>query len=531
MPASVIYVIGVLAFHLLLNVVYIPANAFSGHFDNLSGSCFGAIIDLLLLLGVVTRNRLTWQWGRLITPLGGFAYVLVVVVLLFLLPKAEPWPAAACVVLAVLAFSLFFAFGSYSALQYFDLVCPECGACTHKADGFLFTAVRCLHCGHVWSKSAGFGSAEVPSESAPAVISGAEIAAVIPVQQEPITLLPAESETVPPQPLPEQPARTTIHFNCPGCGRAYQVPAAVAGRATKCRSCNTDMTVPMPAEVPAVTSAPTFTLVDEATPGVPQAALAGAFTPVAHGGQAAVPSVGPDLQIGAAEAARASPEAATPAHIQGAIRPGPRPTRPILTIVLGVVAAVVLGLCLVCGGGWYLGRTLTGNAGAGSADKFSDEGALKVEDFSIKSPGNGYRWQTGAALPSTGFGASSYQCKKGASPNLLSLLVYQKRGDSDGMRSTMLKAVWNAGVESFLASGCRVQSATKPSFATPIPDRVPFGFSGRRPDGSAFYLKGLMVFKKNTYAFQAVAGTTREADSLLAVAASLQEADEGTAAK
>jgi hypothetical protein len=524
MPGSVIYVISVLAFHLLVNFVLIPVNLFSGRFEGLSGYCFGAIIDALLLLGVVARNRLTWQWGRLITPLGGFGYVLVAVVLLFFLPKAEPGPAAVCVVLAVLAFSVFFAFGSYSALQYFDLICPQCGACTHKANGFLFSAVQCLHCGHVWSKSTGFGSAEAQTESAAAAIPGAELAEVIPVQPEPVALLPAESPTVPP-PQPAQPAKTTIDFNCPGCGRAYQVPAAVAGRSTKCRSCNADMTVPMPAEVPAAT-APSFTLVEEAAPRGPQAAPAAASTPIGDAGQAAAPDVGLAPQVMPADAGL------HPQPFPGAIRPAPRAPKPILTIVLGIVATVVLGLCLVCGGGWYLGRTLTGNAGADAGtNNFSDEGALKVTEFSIKSPGNGYRWQTVSALPSTGLGGSSYQCRKSASPNVLSLLVYHKPGDSDGMRSTMLKAVWNAGVESFLANGCRVQSATKPSFDSPIPDRVPFGFSGRRPDGSTFHLKGLMVFKKNTYAFQAIAGTAREADSLLAVARSLQEAEEGAAAR
>src|SRR5262249_42067329 len=105
-------------------------------------------------------------------------------------------------------------------------------------------------------------------------------------------------------------------------------------------------------------------------------------------------------------------------------------------------------------------------------------------------------------------------------------IVFQKRGDSDGMRSTMLKAVWNASVDGFLDKGYRVQNANKPSFTTPIPDRVPFSFSSQRPDGSPFHFKGLVVFKRKTYAFQAVTGTAGEADALLAVASSLREVGE-----
>jgi hypothetical protein len=36
-----------------------------------------------------------------------------------------------------------------------------------------------------------------------------------------------------------------IAFNCPKCGKGYQVPDAVAGRSTKCRQCGTTMTIPL----------------------------------------------------------------------------------------------------------------------------------------------------------------------------------------------------------------------------------------------------------------------------------------------
>jgi ubiquitin-protein ligase len=46
-----------------------------------------------------------------------------------------------------------------------------------------------------------------------------------------------------------------IQFNCPGCGRAFSVPPAYAGRSATCKSCGTKVTVPMPGTAPAASPA------------------------------------------------------------------------------------------------------------------------------------------------------------------------------------------------------------------------------------------------------------------------------------
>ncbi len=39
-----------------------------------------------------------------------------------------------------------------------------------------------------------------------------------------------------------------IHFNCPGCGKLYQVPDEVAGKSAKCRHCGRQMQIPIVAD-------------------------------------------------------------------------------------------------------------------------------------------------------------------------------------------------------------------------------------------------------------------------------------------
>jgi hypothetical protein len=104
----------------------------------------------LLFLGIMRGYRLAWMWGRYLT------FVLALVVLVIVVGgvvKAGAVPALAVLLLLGLAGPLFavsLALGRRSALTWFDLVCPECGATAARGKDFLFKQARCGKCRHVW---------------------------------------------------------------------------------------------------------------------------------------------------------------------------------------------------------------------------------------------------------------------------------------------------------------------------------------------------------------------------------------------
>ncbi len=104
----------------------------------------------LLLLGIVRGFRLAWMWGRYLT------FVLALLVLVMVVGGAwKGGVAGAYVAMLVLGlaaplFAVSFALGRRSALQWFDLVCPECGTAAARGKDFLFRKARCGKCRHVW---------------------------------------------------------------------------------------------------------------------------------------------------------------------------------------------------------------------------------------------------------------------------------------------------------------------------------------------------------------------------------------------
>jgi hypothetical protein len=104
----------------------------------------------LLLLGIVRGHRLAWMWGRYLT------FVLALLVLVIAGGAALKGGAAGAYVamlilgLAAPLFAVSFALGRRSALEWFDLVCPECGMAAARGKDFLFRQARCGKCRHVW---------------------------------------------------------------------------------------------------------------------------------------------------------------------------------------------------------------------------------------------------------------------------------------------------------------------------------------------------------------------------------------------
>ncbi len=112
---------------------------------------FGASVAGALLWGILKGVRLAWLWGRAL----GFFLAVVPLAALGLgrwRGLSVHWWDVAVVVLGLsaplLASSI--ALGRPSALRFFDLVCPACGAVARRGRDFLFHQAVCGKCGHVW---------------------------------------------------------------------------------------------------------------------------------------------------------------------------------------------------------------------------------------------------------------------------------------------------------------------------------------------------------------------------------------------
>lgn len=112
---------------------------------------FAAGVALLLAWGILRGARLAWMWGR---ALGFFLAVVPLAAIGLGLWRGLTvrWWEVAIVVLGLsaplLASSI--ALGRRSALEFFDLACPKCGAVSRRGQDFLFRRALCGKCGHVW---------------------------------------------------------------------------------------------------------------------------------------------------------------------------------------------------------------------------------------------------------------------------------------------------------------------------------------------------------------------------------------------
>src|SRR5574342_298957 len=112
---------------------------------------FAAGVALLLVWGILRGARLAWMWGR---ALGFFLALVPLAAIGFVLWRGPPmrWWEGALLVLGLSAplLATSIALGRPSALAFFDLVCPGCGAVARRGQDFLFRRARCARCSHVW---------------------------------------------------------------------------------------------------------------------------------------------------------------------------------------------------------------------------------------------------------------------------------------------------------------------------------------------------------------------------------------------
>jgi hypothetical protein len=104
----------------------------------------------LILAGLLLRNRLAWQWGRVAAVLG---FVALGFVLWAYVSRMAPWdtlPVVLILAQLVPVAAIFFALGTESAREHFRLRCPQCSAFTSRAANFLFTKAVCDTCNTTW---------------------------------------------------------------------------------------------------------------------------------------------------------------------------------------------------------------------------------------------------------------------------------------------------------------------------------------------------------------------------------------------
>lgn len=111
---------------------------------------FAALVAALILVGILGRRRLAWQWGHYLSLflalIQGFTFGAA-------LYKGIAIPLGDALLSSVVVVALLLAFwmlGRRSSLEYFDLLCPACGVPSRLGADILFLQARCRKCGNVW---------------------------------------------------------------------------------------------------------------------------------------------------------------------------------------------------------------------------------------------------------------------------------------------------------------------------------------------------------------------------------------------
>jgi len=111
---------------------------------------FAGLVGVLILGGILGRRRLAWLWGHYLSL---FLALIQAATFGTALYKGVGFPLGIMVLLGgivVVLLLAFFALGRRSSLEYFGLICPECGTPSRMGADFLFSKARCRKCGNVW---------------------------------------------------------------------------------------------------------------------------------------------------------------------------------------------------------------------------------------------------------------------------------------------------------------------------------------------------------------------------------------------
>ena len=106
---------------------------------------------------------------------------------------------------------------------------------------------------------------------------------------------------------------------------------------------------------------------------------------------------------------------------------------------------------------------------------------------------------------------------------MITLTVEDRVAHAEVKKTAAIKGHYNGLVMTLQRGGFSDLKGKLPSTSSPIPNRVLYSISGKRPTGEAAYIRGMTSFGNNVYAMQAIAGTVDESQQFLAVLNSLQD--------
>jgi len=177
MPPSVAIAVTLVGIVVAMNVLALMI-------ETIPRNLLGAGASVLGFIGLLSRHKLAWQWGRILVPLSALFSGLAGLILLTQFYAGTPAlrsnqgvglaPAVALLVISALMSIVFFALGTDAAREFFRLVCPRCGQRrSSTAADFLFNSARCKSCGYIWSTYSDDTSQEVWDPSKPKQVDGA----------------------------------------------------------------------------------------------------------------------------------------------------------------------------------------------------------------------------------------------------------------------------------------------------------------------------------------------------------------------
>lgn len=120
---------------------------------SLPGISFPVLFAVLILVGIIKRQRLAWQWGRMLGLLGAVTLTFAAVSA-FVNYAEQPGVLIFAILLALQGiplFPMFFALGTRQAKEHFRIICPECGNSKVIGGNFFYTKVICRKCKASWS--------------------------------------------------------------------------------------------------------------------------------------------------------------------------------------------------------------------------------------------------------------------------------------------------------------------------------------------------------------------------------------------
>jgi hypothetical protein len=146
MPKSVIVAIAAVSIVFLERVV-LGVVAVAAGTASLLGVVLTGGISVIILVGMIKRHRLAWQWGRILGLIGA---ILLTSIVISAIRMGLGTAAIICGSQAILLYIVFFMLGTIGAKEYFRLVCPTCNQVTTKGADFFFSKAKCKACNIEW---------------------------------------------------------------------------------------------------------------------------------------------------------------------------------------------------------------------------------------------------------------------------------------------------------------------------------------------------------------------------------------------